>query len=71
MSDTGIDTTGCEREPIHIPGAIQPHGALIALTTPGLVVVQAAGQTRAAPCRGAAALCADSRDRRRHHLSRA
>jgi light-regulated signal transduction histidine kinase (bacteriophytochrome) len=23
-----IDLTGCEREPIHIPGAIQPHGAL-------------------------------------------
>ncbi len=28
----------CAREPIHIPGAIQPHGALIALTVPGFEV---------------------------------
>ncbi|MGF7207770.1 light-regulated signal transduction histidine kinase (bacteriophytochrome) [Skermanella aerolata] len=27
----GVDLTPCEREPIHIPGAIQPHGALLAL----------------------------------------
>jgi light-regulated signal transduction histidine kinase (bacteriophytochrome) len=26
-----VDLTTCDREPIHIPGAIQPHGALIAL----------------------------------------
>lgn len=25
------DLTNCDREPIHIPGAIQPHGALLAL----------------------------------------
>lgn len=34
---TGVDLTDCDREPIHIPGAIQPHGALIAVTEPGLV----------------------------------
>ena len=28
----------CAREPIHIPGAIQPHGGLIALTVPGFEV---------------------------------
>ena len=26
-----VDLTTCDREPIHIPGAIQPHGVLIAL----------------------------------------
>jgi two-component system, chemotaxis family, sensor kinase Cph1 len=30
-SSEGVDLTPCEREPIHIPGAIQPHGALLAL----------------------------------------
>ena len=28
-----IDLTNCDREPIHIPGSIQPHGALLALDT--------------------------------------
>jgi light-regulated signal transduction histidine kinase (bacteriophytochrome) len=28
-----VDLSNCEREPIHIPGAIQPHGALLALDT--------------------------------------
>ncbi|GGC49510.1 ATP-binding protein [Chelatococcus reniformis] len=31
----------CEREPIRIPGAIQPHGALILLARPDLRVLQA------------------------------
>ena len=26
-----IDLTACEREPIHIPGSIQPHGLLLAV----------------------------------------
>ena len=26
-----VDLTTCDREPIHIPGAIQPHGVLLAL----------------------------------------
>ena len=29
--ETPVDLTNCEREPIHIPGAIQPHGLLLAL----------------------------------------
>lgn len=33
-----VDLTNCDREPIHIPGAIQPHGALIACRHPELVV---------------------------------
>ncbi|WP_322516010.1 ATP-binding protein [Rhodopseudomonas palustris] len=30
------DLTECDREPIHIPGSIQPHGVLIALAEPDL-----------------------------------
>ncbi len=33
-----VDLTSCDREPIHIPGAIQPHGVLLALDD-GLSVV--------------------------------
>ena len=35
-----VDLTSCEREPIHLPGAIQPHGALLALHDPSLAVAQ-------------------------------
>jgi PAS fold len=28
-----VDLTTCDREPIQIPGAIQPHGVLLALDT--------------------------------------
>ncbi|WP_437493714.1 ATP-binding protein [Sorangium sp. So ce1014] len=37
---TPVDLTNCDREPIHIPGAIQPHGALFVLQEPALVVTQ-------------------------------
>ncbi|MET0324811.1 MAG: SpoIIE family protein phosphatase, partial [Ilumatobacteraceae bacterium] len=33
-----VDLDNCASEPIHVPGAIQPHGVLIAVTEPGLVV---------------------------------
>jgi hypothetical protein len=33
-----LDLTTCDREPIHIPGAIQPHGILFALSGPDLHV---------------------------------
>lgn len=35
------DLSACAREPIHVPGAIQPHGALFVLRGPDLVVEQA------------------------------
>ncbi len=35
-----VDLTNCEREPIHIPGSIQPRGVLLALHEPELRVVQ-------------------------------
>lgn len=34
-----VDLTNCDREPIHTPGAIQPHGALLALSEPALRIV--------------------------------
>ncbi|MCJ9671784.1 MULTISPECIES: HWE histidine kinase domain-containing protein [unclassified Neorhizobium] len=35
-----VDLTNCDREPIHIPGSIQPHGCLIACDAAGSVVMQ-------------------------------
>ncbi|MDI1436899.1 ATP-binding protein [Polyangium sorediatum] len=37
----------CAREPIHIPGAVQPHGALLAVREDDLRVAQASENTRA------------------------
>jgi len=37
----------CDREPIHIPGSIQPHGLLMALHPTDLTVVQIAGDSLA------------------------
>jgi light-regulated signal transduction histidine kinase (bacteriophytochrome) len=37
--DHAVDLTNCDREPIHIPGLIQPHGVLMALS-PSLTVTQ-------------------------------
>jgi light-regulated signal transduction histidine kinase (bacteriophytochrome) len=33
-----IELTACEREPIHIPGSIQPHGILLAIRLPDLTL---------------------------------
>lgn len=35
-----VDLTNCDREPIHIPGLIQPHGVLLTLREPQLEIVQ-------------------------------
>ncbi|MET0340748.1 MAG: ATP-binding protein [Polyangiales bacterium] len=37
MADS-VDLSNCDQEPIHIPGAIQPHGALLACRVPELVI---------------------------------
>jgi two-component system, chemotaxis family, sensor kinase Cph1 len=52
MSDIGqsrevATLTNCDREPIHIPGAILPHGAMLVLDCANLCVLQAAGDTQA------------------------
>jgi len=40
-----VALTSCDREPIHIPGAILPHGAMLVLECDTLRVLQAAGDT--------------------------
>lgn len=35
-----IDLTDCDREPIHIPGTVQPYGVLLVLAEPELTVAQ-------------------------------
>ena len=49
--DVGLDLTACDREPIHIPGAIQPHGLLLVADAATLAIVAGAGdlETRLAP----------------------
>lgn len=38
-----VDLTNCDREPIHIPGSIQPHATLLVLEEPSLRILQASG----------------------------
>jgi len=38
-----VDETNCDREPIHIPGAILPHGAMLVLDGETFEILQAAG----------------------------
>ena len=38
------DITSCDREPIHIPGFIQPHGVLLVLEPASLRTVGEAGE---------------------------
>jgi two-component system, chemotaxis family, sensor kinase Cph1 len=40
-SRPAVDLTNCDKEPIHIPGSIQPHGILFALHEPDLLISQA------------------------------
>lgn len=44
---TEVDLTNCDREPIHIPGVIQPHGVLLVLQEPELDIIQVSGNTQA------------------------
>ncbi|WP_229664318.1 histidine kinase dimerization/phosphoacceptor domain -containing protein [Sphingomonas metalli] len=43
MPGPGLDQTGCDREPIHIPGSIQPHGLLLIAEAASHRVAAAAG----------------------------
>ncbi|MGV3615354.1 MAG: ATP-binding protein [Fimbriimonas sp.] len=36
-AEVSLDLTTCDREPIHIPGSIQPHGAMIVVREDGVV----------------------------------
>ncbi|RKK06026.1 GAF domain-containing protein [Pseudoroseomonas wenyumeiae] len=41
---TAASLASCDREPIHVPGAIQPHGLLLVADAASLVVVAGAGE---------------------------
>lgn len=45
MKRETVDLTNCDREPIHIPGLIQPHGVLLVLREPTLEIVQVSNNT--------------------------
>jgi len=47
MSDQAIDLTLCDREPIHSPGSIQPHGVMLVVDPGTLSVTHAAGDVTA------------------------
>lgn len=40
-----MDLNSCDQEPIHIPGAVLPHGALLAVDPATFEILQAAGDT--------------------------
>ncbi len=40
-----VDLTKYDKEPIHIPGCIQPHGLLFALQEPELTFLQVSNNT--------------------------
>ncbi|MBC8049863.1 MAG: GAF domain-containing protein [Chitinophagales bacterium] len=42
-----VNLDNCDREPIHIPGAILPHGVMLVLDCTTLEILQAAGNTSA------------------------
>ena len=46
MTDEIVDLTNCDREPIHIPGSIQPHGVLFVLQDPTLEILQVSNNTQ-------------------------
>ncbi|WP_213806836.1 GAF domain-containing protein [Granulicella sp. dw_53] len=45
MSDFIVNLDNCAREPIHIPGAIQPHGVMFVLNEPDLSILQVSNNT--------------------------
>ncbi|HLL46070.1 MAG TPA: SpoIIE family protein phosphatase [Longimicrobiaceae bacterium] len=63
MSDAGpLDISACEREPVHIPGRVQPHGVLLALSEPDMTILQASANAEALLHRAAVSLAGQSLD---------
>ncbi len=46
MTEQTVDLTNCDREPIHIPGLIQPHGVLLVLQASTLEIIQVSNNTK-------------------------
>jgi light-regulated signal transduction histidine kinase (bacteriophytochrome) len=40
-----VNLTNCDREPIHIPGAIQPHGCLLVISRSNWQITQISNNT--------------------------
>jgi hypothetical protein len=53
---TALDTRDCAKEPIHMPGAVQPHGALLAVLADGRRVSHASANLAAVLGRAPAAV---------------
>lgn len=45
--DQTVDVTGCDKEPIHIPGSIQPYGLMLVIDGDAMVVRHVAGEVEA------------------------
>ncbi|MFB8789728.1 MAG: ATP-binding protein [Potamolinea sp.] len=45
LNQQTVDLTNCDKEPIHIPGSIQPHGILFVLEEPEFKIVQISQNT--------------------------
>jgi two-component system, chemotaxis family, sensor kinase Cph1 len=43
LTDLAIDISGCDREPIHTPASIQPHGIMLVAEKTTLIVRHGAG----------------------------
>ncbi|MCU0544419.1 MAG: GAF domain-containing protein [Oscillatoriaceae cyanobacterium Prado104] len=46
MANQTVDLTNCDREPIHIPGSIQPHGVLLAIEPATFKILQVSNNSR-------------------------
>jgi light-regulated signal transduction histidine kinase (bacteriophytochrome)/CheY-like chemotaxis protein len=47
MAAPQVDLSNCDREPIHVPGAIQPHGVLLACRGAAFTIVQVSDNSEA------------------------
>jgi chemotaxis family two-component system sensor kinase Cph1 len=56
----GLDLSHCDREPIHIPGAIQPHGFLVVVDPVGFLIRQVSSNSAVFTGRDAAELLGDA-----------
>jgi two-component system, chemotaxis family, sensor kinase Cph1 len=45
MTEQTVNLTNCDREPIHIPGSIQPHGMLLVLQPDSFTIIQVSDNT--------------------------
>ena len=52
-----IDLSSCDREPIHIPGSIQPHGVLLVTEAGSPRILQVAGETERILGRNSGSIC--------------